>query len=140
MSTAPTRRTPRIALATPQAPLRGVLGVTTNFTKDAYLAAVRRTIEYINAGDCFQVNIAQRLLHPATMPPLELYGRLRERNAAPFAGFFDLGDFALASAAVPIGQGRSTRRSSARVLISTSISRTSATSVSRSRSWVNGPE
>src|SRR5262249_52290606 len=57
-----------------------------------------RAVEYIHAGDCFQVNIAQRLLYPATMPPLELYGRLRQRNPAPFAGYFDLGDFVIASA------------------------------------------
>ena len=49
-------------------------------------------------GDCFQVNLSQRLLHRATLAPLELYARLRERNAAPFAGYFDLGDFVVASA------------------------------------------
>jgi para-aminobenzoate synthetase component 1 len=32
------------------------------------------------------------------LPPLELYRRLRERNPAPFAGYFDLGDFVIASA------------------------------------------
>ena len=37
-------------------------------------------------------------MHRPTLPPLELYGRLRERNPAPFAGYFDLGDFVIASA------------------------------------------
>ena len=32
---------------------------------DAYRAMVRRGIEYIHAGDVFQVNLAQRLLRPA---------------------------------------------------------------------------
>jgi para-aminobenzoate synthetase component 1 len=73
-------------------------GVFSNFGRTAYLAAVRRAIEYIYAGDCFQVNIAQRLLHAATVSPLDLYRRLRERNPAPFAGYFDLGDFIIASA------------------------------------------
>jgi para-aminobenzoate synthetase component 1 len=72
--------------------------VFSSFDRAGYLATVRRAIEYIHAGDCFQVNLAQRLLHPATLPPLELYRRLRERNPAPFAGYFDLGDFAIASA------------------------------------------
>ena len=59
----------------------------------------RRAIEYIHAGDCFQVNLSQRLLAPRhAAHPLELYGRLRERNPAPFAGYFDLGDFVVASA------------------------------------------
>jgi para-aminobenzoate synthetase component 1 len=72
--------------------------VASSFSKRQFLAAVGRAIEYVHAGDCFQVNIAQRLLHPATLPPLELYGRLRQRNPAPFAGYFDLGDFVVASA------------------------------------------
>jgi para-aminobenzoate synthetase component 1 len=72
--------------------------VSTTFDRDGYLAAVRRAVEYVHAGDCFQVNIAQRLLTPLTEHPLELYARLRERNPAPFAGYFDLGPFAVASA------------------------------------------
>ncbi len=79
-------------------PLPGFAAVYSNFDHNGYCAAVRRAIEYIYAGDCFQVNLSQRLLHPATLPPLELYRRLCERNPAPFAGYFDLGDFALVSA------------------------------------------
>jgi para-aminobenzoate synthetase component I len=69
-----------------------------NFSRRAYLEAVDRVLEYIRAGDCFQVNLAQRLLYPASVPPLDLYCRLRQRNPATFAGYFDLGDFIIASA------------------------------------------
>jgi para-aminobenzoate synthetase component 1 len=79
-------------------PLPSFPGVFSNFDRADYLAAARRAIEYIHAGDCFQVNLSQRLLHAATLEPLELYHRLRERNPAPFAGYFDLGDFVLVSA------------------------------------------
>jgi para-aminobenzoate synthetase component 1 len=72
--------------------------LTSNFSRGAYVQTVRRAIEYVHAGDCFQVNIAQRLLYPPLLAPLDLYCRLRERNAAPFAGYFDLGDFVIASA------------------------------------------
>jgi para-aminobenzoate synthetase component 1 len=72
--------------------------VSSNFDRPAFEAAVRRVVEYIRAGDCFQVNLAQRLLAPLTMLPLKLYGKLRERNPAPFAGYFDLGEFVVASA------------------------------------------
>jgi para-aminobenzoate synthetase component 1 len=82
----------------PQFPLPGHRGVTSNFDRDGYLAAVRRAIEYVNAGDCFQVNLSQRLLAPLREHPLDLYSRLRERNPAPFAGYFDLGTYAIASA------------------------------------------
>lgn len=79
-------------------PVPGLSPLASSFSREGYLAAVRRAVEYIHAGDCFQVNIAQRLLDPQREPPLELYGRLRQQNAAPFAGYFDLGDFAIASA------------------------------------------
>ncbi|HBI45899.1 MAG TPA: aminodeoxychorismate synthase component I [Planctomycetales bacterium] len=79
-------------------PLPGLPGVSSNFDRPGYLKAVRRAVEYIHAGDCFQVNLSQRLLHRADRHPLELYRRLRERNSAPFAGYFDLGDFVIASA------------------------------------------
>jgi para-aminobenzoate synthetase component 1 len=79
-------------------PLQGIAGVQSNFSHEAYLAAVARAVEFIHAGDCFQVNLSQRLLGWATETPLELYRKLRERNAAPFGCFFDLGPFALASA------------------------------------------
>jgi para-aminobenzoate synthetase component 1 len=79
-------------------PVPGLSGVTSNFDRPGYLATARRAIEYVHAGDCFQVNLSQRLLHPATLPPLELYQRLRQRNPAPFAGYFDLGDYVIASA------------------------------------------
>jgi para-aminobenzoate synthetase component 1 len=82
----------------PQYPLPGRPGVTSTFDRDRYLAAVRRAVEYVHAGDCFQVNIAQRLLAELREHPLDLYGRLRDRNPAPFAAYFDLGDFAVASA------------------------------------------
>jgi para-aminobenzoate synthetase component 1 len=76
----------------------GQIGVLSNFDRPGYLAAVRRVLEYIRAGDCFQVNLSQRLLTAAALPPLELYRRLRERNPAPFAAYLDLGDFAIVSA------------------------------------------
>jgi para-aminobenzoate synthetase component 1 len=72
--------------------------LTSNFSREGYLQAVERAIEYIYAGDVFQVNLAQRLLHPAVGSSLALYLRLRRRNPATFAAYFDLGRFQLVSA------------------------------------------
>jgi para-aminobenzoate synthetase component 1 len=82
----------------PQYPLPILPQLTSNFDRNGYLRVVQRVLDYIHAGDCFQVNIAQRLLHPVASSPLDLYDRLRQRNAAPFAGYFDLGDAVIASA------------------------------------------
>ncbi|REK19639.1 MAG: anthranilate synthase component I family protein [Planctomycetota bacterium] len=76
----------------------GPTGLASNFSADAYLAAIRRAIEYVHAGDVFQVNIAQRLLFPAEDDAVALYLRLRQRNAATFAGYFDAGGAQIASA------------------------------------------
>jgi para-aminobenzoate synthetase component I len=77
--------------------LRGYPHVTSNFSRDAYIDAVRRAVEYVHAGDVFQVNISQRLLAPLTEHPLELYGRLRQTSPSPFGCYFDLGDFQILS-------------------------------------------
>ncbi|MEO8496082.1 MAG: anthranilate synthase component I family protein, partial [Planctomycetota bacterium] len=82
----------------PQFAVAGSEHVTSNFSRESYLAAVRRVIDYIYAGDVFQVNLSQRLLCRAADDPVSLYLRLRERNAATFAGYFDLGDFQIVSA------------------------------------------
>lgn len=81
-----------------QSTLPGPAGLTSNFSKEAYLHAVERVIDYIHAGDIFQVNLSQRLLFPANEDALPLYLRLRTRNAAPFAGYFAHDDWVIASA------------------------------------------
>jgi para-aminobenzoate synthetase component 1 len=88
---------PRELLA-PQYPVPGHDRLTSNFSADGYRAAVQRAIDYVYAGDVFQVNLAQRLLHPATDDSVTLYQRLRRCNPAPFAGYFDLGEFQIISA------------------------------------------
>ena len=59
-----------------------------NFTHDSYLKAVETAREYICAGDIFQVNLSQRFEADITVPPYELYKRLRKINPAPFANYF----------------------------------------------------
>jgi para-aminobenzoate synthetase component 1 len=82
----------------PQFAVDGRIGLTSNFTADDYRRAVKRVIDYIHAGDVFQVNLSQRLLHAAVDSSIELYCRLRERNPAPFASYLDGGEWQIASA------------------------------------------
>jgi para-aminobenzoate synthetase component 1 len=89
---------PPAPIRSPRSPVPGLEAIASNFRRAEYLATLRRAIDYVHAGDCFQVNIAQRLLAPARLAPFELYDRLRTRNPAPFGGYFDLGDFVIASA------------------------------------------
>ncbi len=74
------------------------LNVQSHFQRASYEKVVERAVDYIHAGDCFQVNIAQRLLTVQDRPPESLYLDLRRKNPAPFAGYFDLGDTQILSA------------------------------------------
>jgi para-aminobenzoate synthetase component I len=93
----PAERLPADRLAR-QFPVAGPRGLTSNFSAEGYLSAIRRAIEYIHAGDVFQVNVAQRLLFGAHDDAAALYLRLRRCNPAPFAGYFDLGASQIVSA------------------------------------------
>ncbi len=97
----PDSSAPRVLSAAelaPQYPMPGPVGLTSNFSRPQYLRAAERAIRYVFEGDAFQVNLAQRLLCPAQCESADLYLRLRERNSAPMAGYFDLGEFQVVSA------------------------------------------
>ncbi len=69
-----------------------------NFTPEDYIKAVDRVREYIAAGDVFQVNISQRFETDLTVPPYELYRRLRQINPAPFASYLNFDGVTIVSA------------------------------------------
>ncbi len=62
----------------PQIPYRS------NFTREEFEAAVRKCLEYIRAGDIFQVVISQRLETELRAPAFEVYRTLRVVNPSPF--------------------------------------------------------
>jgi para-aminobenzoate synthetase component 1 len=59
--------------------------------RETYLAAARRAVEYIHAGDVFQVNYAHEFRAAYRGDPLSLYLALREANPAPYGAYLDLG-------------------------------------------------
>jgi len=75
----------------------GSTGIRSTFTRDAYLQAVGRAIDYIYAGDVFQVNLSQRFAAAWTLPAIELYKKVRRLNPAPFGAYLDCGKFAVVS-------------------------------------------
>lgn len=72
--------------------------LTSNFSRQQYLSTITRALDYIHAGDVFQVNIAQQLSYPAVGQPLDLYEHLATCNPAPFSGYFDIGQAQIISA------------------------------------------
>ena len=55
-----------------------------NLTQSEFEDSVRKCVEYIRAGDIFQVVIGQRLQMKFDAPPFELYRSLRVVNPSPF--------------------------------------------------------
>ena len=62
------------------------------FKTEDFENAVRKTKEYILAGDCMQVVIGQRISKPFTDSPLSLYRALRSLNPSPYMYYYDFGD------------------------------------------------
>ncbi|MCO8124968.1 anthranilate synthase component I [Stieleria sp. TO1_6] len=60
------------------------LEVKSNFTRSAFCQAVLDCVEYIRAGDIFQVVPSQRLTVETDVDPLEIYRSLRVVNPSPF--------------------------------------------------------
>ena len=60
-----------------------------------YGTMVAKAKNYIEAGDIFQVVLAQRFTAPFALPPIDLYRALRRINPSPFLYFIDLPGFAL---------------------------------------------
>ncbi|HYM29797.1 MAG TPA: anthranilate synthase component I [Candidatus Cybelea sp.] len=68
---------------------------SSNTTQAEYHDMVRRSKEYIAAGDVFQVVPSQRFSLPFRLPPFSLYRALRRTNPSPFMYFLNFGDFAV---------------------------------------------
>jgi anthranilate synthase component 1 len=88
----------RLALPVPIVPVAAGLpepALTSTLAPGKYREMVLRAKDYIEAGDIFQVVLAQRFTTPFTLPPLALYRSLRRVNPSPFLYFLDLPGFAL---------------------------------------------
>ncbi len=67
---------------------------TWELDRAGYEAAVKKTIDYIYAGDIFQANITARAHTPmpGNIDPFTIYRRLRWASPAPFAAYVHVGD------------------------------------------------
>lgn len=70
-------------------PMDGIGAVESHLPREAYEAAVRKCVEYIRAGDIFQVVLSQRMRVPLRAPPFEVYRTLRTINPSPFMFYLD---------------------------------------------------
>jgi len=66
-----------------------------NMTREDFHGMVKKAIDYIIAGDAFQIVPSQRFKLPFTLPPISFYRSLRRLNPSPFLFFLDFGDFSV---------------------------------------------
>jgi anthranilate synthase component 1 len=69
-----------------------------NMTREEFEAMVARIIEYVYAGDVFQVVPSQRFSAPAPVEAFSVYRGLRAVNPSPYMYFLEFGDFQIAGA------------------------------------------
>jgi anthranilate synthase component I len=68
------------------------LKTNSNFKRSEYLEAVRKSKEYIRAGDIFQVVISQRFSTKTKAHPFDVYRELRALNPSPYLFYLQLND------------------------------------------------
>jgi anthranilate synthase component 1 len=71
---------------------------TSNMEREEFEAAVARIVEYVRAGDAFQVVPSQRFSAPAPVEAFSIYRGLRAVNPSPYMYFLEFGDFQIAGA------------------------------------------
>ena len=69
-----------------------------NMTRERFEAMVSRAIEYIFAGDAFQIVPSQRWSAPVPVEAFSIYRGLRAVNPSPYMYYLDFGDFQVAGA------------------------------------------
>jgi anthranilate synthase component I len=101
-------------------PARAMPEFQSNMTGERFEAMVARIIEYIYAGDAFQVVPSQRWSAPTPVQPFSIYRGLRTVNPSPYMYFLDFGDFQVVGASPePLLTVSSSGRPDGRALVST---------------------
>jgi para-aminobenzoate synthetase component 1 len=65
---------------------------TAGMTRQQYMAGVEKALEYIAAGDIYQVNLAQRFTHTFTGSPFALFSALRSVSPSFYGAYLNCGD------------------------------------------------
>lgn len=76
-----------------------VYGLSSNMTRETYLARAASIIERIHGGDLYQANLTRKFGGFFEQPPepFALFRRLCEKSPAPYSAFLQLGDTAILS-------------------------------------------
>jgi anthranilate synthase component 1 len=90
-----------------------------NMRREVFEAMVARIVEYVHAGDAFQVVPSQRWSGAVDVDPFSIYRGLRHVNPSPYMYFLDFRDFQVAGASPEPLLTVSARRASTRPIAGT---------------------
>ncbi|MDE6592998.1 MAG: anthranilate synthase component I [Oscillospiraceae bacterium] len=74
------------------------LKITSNYTKEEYMAMVEKCREHIRGGDISQIVPSQRFEAENPPDPFDVYRMLRSTNPSPYLYYFDHKDYSIAGA------------------------------------------
>ena len=86
-----------LPVAEPPAP-REQPAFESNMPREQFEGMVERIVEYIHAGDAYQVVPSQRWSAPSPVEPFSIYRGLRASNPSPYMYFLDFEDFQVVGA------------------------------------------
>ncbi len=75
---------------------RAVEPFDSNMSREQFESNVARIVEYVHAGDAFQVVPSQRFSAPAPVEAFSIYRGLRTINPSPYMYYLEFGDFQIA--------------------------------------------
>jgi anthranilate synthase component I len=79
-------------------PQRPAPELESNMPREQFEGMVERIVEYVHAGDAYQVVPSQRWSAPVPVEAFSIYRGLRVVNPSPYMYFLDFGDFEVAGA------------------------------------------
>ena len=82
----------------PSGPVREAPKFESNFTRQEFESVVAKIVDYIHAGDAFQVVPSQRWTAELEVDPFSIYRGLRVVNPSPYMYFLEFGDFQVVGA------------------------------------------
>jgi para-aminobenzoate synthetase len=91
-------RTVRVEEGQVPSPRPGDSDGSVGFRPESYEQAFEKVQEHLRAGNSYEVNLTYRATQESALEPLEIYGRLRSSNPAPYAGVLKHDDVWLLSA------------------------------------------
>jgi para-aminobenzoate synthetase component 1 len=102
-----------------QVDVEAIAGIETKFSKESYMAAVRKIQNYIRQGDVFQVNLSVRQSKSLDCRPSDIYEWLRIFNPSPYMGYLQFPEFQIVSASPELLVKLDNRRVSTRPIAGT---------------------